>query len=83
MKRKNGFSLGGGCLGNGITVWNRNREVNGDYETVAHIDVYRNITYRVKNLPEEVKREVEAYAKGNPSASTSQPERKVFHEEEK
>ena len=83
MPKKREFSLGGGHLGNGITVWNRNREVNGDYETVAHIDADRNINYRVKNLPEEVKREVEAYAKGNPSVSTSQPERKVFNEEEK
>lgn len=31
------YDLGFGCLGNGITVYNRNRMCGGDYQTVAHI----------------------------------------------
>ena len=31
------YDLGFGHLGNGLTVWNRMEEVDGDYRTVAHI----------------------------------------------
>ena len=31
------YDLGFGCLGNGITVYNRSRMCGGDYQTVAHI----------------------------------------------
>jgi hypothetical protein len=36
--------LGFGYLGNGMTVWDRNQEANGDYKTVAHISDNGNIT---------------------------------------
>jgi len=48
------FDLGSGHLGNGILVWNRAREVHGDYEKVAHIDSDRNIKWYIKNPPREV-----------------------------
>lgn len=42
MKKRD---LGFGCLGNGVTVYDRLHEKNGDYETVAHISAYREIKY--------------------------------------
>ena len=80
MKRK--FELGHGSLGNGITVWNSAKEVNGDYEGIAHINRDRKIEYWVENLPAEVIAYVEDIANNsNPSVSTSQPEQKVFRTE--
>jgi len=76
------FDLGSGHLGNGITVWNRAKEVHGDYETIAHIDRNRKITYYIKNPPKEVKSYIEKIVKGkNPSVSTSQKDQKVFKED--
>ena len=76
---KPAFKLGHGSLGNGITVWNSAKEVNGDYEKVAHINPFRKITYYIENLPAKIIAYVEAIATGpSPSASTSQPEQKVF-----
>lgn len=31
------YDIGMGYLGNGLTVWNRAVEVNGDYQNIAHI----------------------------------------------
>lgn len=78
---KKKFDLGAGTMGNGMVVWNRAKEVHGDYEKVAHIDQNRKIKYYIKKVPKEVKDYVEEIAKGkNPSASTSQPHMKVFKE---
>lgn len=75
------FDLGAGHLGNGIKVWNRARQVHGDYETIAHINHDRTIKYYIKNPPQEVVEYVESIAKGpNRSVSTSQPDQKVFSE---
>ncbi len=41
-----------GFLGNGLTVANRAKEVNGDYEHIAHISNGGNITWYVK--PESI-----------------------------
>jgi hypothetical protein len=73
------FDLGAGHLGNGLTVWNRAKEVRGDYQTVAHISPKREITWYVKNPPKNVVEYVEECAKSDPSISTSQPDQKVFH----
>ena len=76
------FKLGHGSLGNGITVWNSAKEVSGDYEKVAHINPFRKITYYINPVPAKIIEYVEAIANGaNPSASTSQPEQKVFRTE--
>ena len=78
LERK--FDLGSGTLGNGISVWNRAKEVHGDYEKIAHIDRNRKITYYIKNPPREVKKYVEGIAKGkNPNISSTQSQ-KVFNE---
>lgn len=74
------FDLGAGHLGNGIVVWNRAKEVHGDYEKIAHIDRDRKIKYYVKNSPKEVMDYVEKIAKGkNPSVSTTKKDQKVFN----
>jgi len=79
LERK--FDLGSGTMGNGIVIWNRAKTVSGDYEKIAHIDQSRKVKYYIKNPPKDVKDYVEKIAKGkNPSASTSQPDRKVFKE---
>jgi hypothetical protein len=75
------FDLGAGCLGNGVTVWNRAREVGGDYERVAHIDRKRVVTWYISErpIPADVAAYVERIAKGsNFSVSYSQPELPVF-----
>ena len=73
------YKLGCGHLGNGITVWNRAKEVSGDYEKVAHIDADRQVTWYIKNPPGHVSKYVFEIAEGpNPSVSESQQEKKVF-----
>lgn len=56
------YDLGYGHLGNGLTVWDRNREVDGDYMTIAHIDADRTVTFYDKDLPEYIKDEIERVA---------------------
>lgn len=75
------FDLGSGTMGNGVTIWNRAKEVHGDYEKIAHINPDRKITYYIKNPPKQVIDYVEKIAKGkNFASSTSQPHMKVFKE---
>ena len=45
------FDIGMGYLGNGLTVWNRAVEENGDYQTIAHISNEGEIHYYVDGLP--------------------------------
>jgi hypothetical protein len=64
-------------FGNGITVCDRLHEKHGDYETVAHIDAHRKITYRTK-LSKVAIAEIEAEANtADPQISYTQ-EQKVF-----
>lgn len=78
------FDLGAGHLGNGITVWNRAREVHGDYEKIAHIDSNRKVSWYIDNPPREVVDYVQAIVDGNnPSVSISQPYKKVFNNSKK
>ena len=56
------FDLGFGTAGNGLSVWNRLDEVNGDYRTIAHIHADRSITFTFNNLPEEVKDQIREVA---------------------
>ena len=62
MKRKKEIDLGFGCLGNGTTVWDRNREQQGDYKKVAHISDLGEITWYDKRLPVEVKLQIASHA---------------------
>ena len=76
LQRRN---LGFYHLGYGISVADRNKEVNGEFLKVAHIDHCRKVKYYVR-LNSRDKETIENYAKtANPSVSTSQPEQKVFY----
>ena len=56
------FDIGMGYLGNGLTVWNRAVEVNGDYQNIAHISPEGEITYYVPDLPQSVVERIEKAA---------------------
>lgn len=56
------FDIGMGYLGNGLTVWNRAVEENGDYQTIAHISNEGEIHYYVDGLPEDVVARIEQAA---------------------
>ena len=56
------FDIGMGYLGNGLTVWNRAVEENGDYQTIAHISSEGKIHYYVDGLPEDVVARIEQAA---------------------
>lgn len=73
------FDLGCGHLGNGLTVWNRAREVHGDYQKIAHISVYREVTWYIKNPPPHVVEYVLEASMSDMGVSETQPEQKVFH----
>ena len=57
---KKQISLGFGSLGNGLTAWNRLYENpdTEDFDTVAHIDSDRNITWYSDDLPEDIKAQI-------------------------
>lgn len=57
------YELGYGHMGNGLTVWNRLEEKDGDYVTVAHIAGDRTVTFYDKELPDTVKAEIEETAR--------------------
>ena len=74
------FDLGSGHLGHGISVYNRAKEVHGDYEKIAHIDDKRKVKWYIKNPTKEVKAYVDKIVKGkNPKVSSTQSQ-KVFRE---
>ena len=57
------YDIGMARKGNGITVYNRAEEENGDYKNVAHIDNKGKIKYYDKKVPSKVKKEIESKAK--------------------
>ena len=57
------FDIGMGYLGNGLTVWNRAVEENGDYQTIAHISDEGEIRYYVDGLPDDVVTRIEQAAR--------------------
>ncbi|MCK5129074.1 MAG: N-6 DNA methylase [Clostridiales bacterium] len=61
-----------GELGNGITVWNTLEEVDGDYQTIAHIGEDGTITYYVDDLPKAIIERIEKNA--TPSIPDKQQE---------
>ncbi len=73
------FEIGMGHMGNGLTVWNRLEEKDGDYVTVAHISPDRVVNFYEKDLPEAVKLLIEHEARSSDmTISATQPGR-VFH----
>lgn len=56
------YDLGYGHLGNGLTVWNRLEEVDGDYKTIAHIAPDRTVTLYDNDLPEPIQDQIQYIA---------------------
>ena len=68
------YDIGMGYLGNGLTVWNRAVEVNGDYQNLAHISPEGEITYYVQNLPQSVVERIEQTAEREKAEKNTLPE---------
>ena len=68
------YDIGMGYLGNGLTVWNRAVEVNGDYQNIAHISPEGEITYYVQDLPQSVVERIEQAAEREKPKNTALPE---------
>lgn len=63
-----------GHLGNGITVWDKNRRTtnNFDYMIIAQIDANRHVQYKVEDIEDEAKQYIDQYAKSsNPTVSAT------------
>ena len=56
------YDIGFGAMGNGLTVWNRKEEENGDYKTIAHIGADRSVTFYEDALPESIKERIQKIA---------------------
>ena len=56
------YDLGFGHLGNGLTVWNRMEEVDGDYRTVAHIAPDRTVQIYDEEMPQEIRDRIQQVA---------------------
>ncbi len=52
-----------GHMGNGETLWNVRREVNNDYEHIAHIAEDGTLTLYKKNIPDDLRRWLENEAR--------------------
>lgn len=59
---KKAYDLGFGHLGNGLTVWNRLEEVDGDYRTVAHIAPNRTVQIYDEEMPQEIRERIQQVA---------------------
>ena len=68
------FDIGMGYLGNGLTVWNRAVEVNGDYQNIAHISPEGEITFYVQDLPQSVVERIRQAAEREKPKDAALPE---------
>ena len=68
------FDIGMGYLGNGLTVWNRAVEVNGDYQNIAHISPEGEITFYVPDLPQSVVERIRQAAEREKPKDAALPE---------
>ena len=57
------YDIGMARKGNGITIYNKAEEENGDYKNVALIDNKGKIKYLDKKVPSKIKKQIEAEAK--------------------
>jgi len=68
------YDIGMGYLGNGLTVWNRAVEVNGDYQNIAHISPEGEITFYVQDLPQGVVERIRQAAEREKPKDAALPE---------
>ena len=68
------YDIGMGYLGNGLTVWNRAVEINGDYQNIAHISPEGEITFYVRDLPQSVVERIRQAAEREKPKDAALPE---------
>jgi len=74
------YDINYGHLGNGLTVWNRLEEKDGDYVTIAHIGPDRVVTFYDKDLPDSIKAEIDHIAlTSDARISVTQQDQCVFY----
>lgn len=71
------YDLGYGHMGNGLTVWNRLEEENGDYKTIAHIAPDRTVAF-YGNLPELIQKQIQEIATTTEPTVSATQEARVF-----
>ena len=72
------YDLMYGHLGNGVTVWNRLAEEDGDYKTVAHISPERQVTFYDDALPQALREEIEHFARTSDMRISATQDAPVF-----
>ena len=72
------YDLGFGHLGNGLTVWNRLEEVDGDYRTVAHIAPDRTVQIYDEEMPQEIRERIQQVADSSEMAVSATQNTPVF-----
>ena len=75
------YEMGFGMKGNGTTVWNRLREVDGDYETIAHISDEGEIKYYRDDLPTDVMQQIEEDAHRQMPPQAAEPATQADNEQ--
>jgi hypothetical protein len=56
------YDIGSGWMGNGLTIWNRAEETNGDYKQIAHISKDGTLKIYDKALPNDIKKMFQMWA---------------------
>jgi hypothetical protein len=56
------YDIGSGWMGNGLTIWNRAEEKNGDYKQIAHISKDGTLKIYDKALPNDIKKMFQMWA---------------------
>jgi len=56
------YDIGSGWMGNGLTIWNRAEEKNGDYKQLAHISKDGTLKIYDKGLPNDIKKMFQTWA---------------------
>jgi hypothetical protein len=56
------YDIGSGWMGNGLTIWNRAEEKNGEYKIIAHISKDGTLKIYDKALPNDIKKMFQMWA---------------------
>jgi hypothetical protein len=62
LKEAKRYDIGSGWMGNGLTIWNRAEEKNGDYKQIAHISKDGTLKIYDKGLPSDIKKMFQTWA---------------------
>jgi hypothetical protein len=62
LKEDKKYDIGSGWMGNGLTIWNRAEEKNGEYKIIAHISKDGTLKIYDKTLPNDIKKMFQMWA---------------------